>query len=382
MSSPMYWDATLVHPPRPSALSAYQAAMNDGWPDIHGVHLHGKKSRQLLDNSRAAIAQILGVQPGDVYFVSNGPEALRDVVAGIFHSSSHRRPELIVSAVERAAVINTARYLESQLSAINRTVAVNAEGVVDISQLEELVSRKCALVAVQQANSEVGSVQPLELVRRICRACDVPLVVDATASAGHLQLPSDWDVLVLDSQSWGSFPAVGIVAMRPHVRWLAPWAPGEYERSRKVGPVDVAAVLAAAATIGEAVEEAERGDDRDEIISELRMKLAKIPDAVVAGSPDNRLPHILTTSFLYCDGESLVERIAREGFSVGSGSACTASTLEPSHVLTAMGSLTHGNIRIGLPRTPNVSDSDIQRFLTAVSRSVEDVRRQLGASNL
>ena len=240
------------------------------------------------------------------------------------------------------------------------------------------------MAALQSANGEVGTRQPLAAARDATAAHGIPLVVDAMASLGRDDVPPDWDVLVGDARSWGG-PPLGVLVVREGVRWH--WSEaradvehgrGEHERHPRR---DVRAAEAWQQTT------ATRAADTQvtrALVDDIRRAASAVPDTDVVGDPDDRLPHIVTFSSLYVDGEAVVGALDAAGFSVASGSACTSSTLEPSHVLAAMGVLTHGNVRVTLPLpavSPALAD-DVRSFTTAIAPAIHAVRDQLGAGDL
>ncbi|WP_261376364.1 aminotransferase class V-fold PLP-dependent enzyme, partial [Isoptericola variabilis] len=236
-----------------------------------------------------------------------------------------------------------------------------------------------ALAALQHANGEVGTLQPVEEVHAAARAAGVPLLVDAGASLGHAEVSPAWDLLAADPADWGAPAGVGVLAARGRVRLVPPgpedpdpWAPGG---------VSVPAALAAAVAL-QAVTADRQAEDarRRALVDRVRAAVAAIPDVEVVGDPRDRLPHVVTFSFLYVDGEALLTELDRAGIAVGSGSACTASTLEPSHVLAAMGVLTHGNVRVALDRS--TTEHDVDRLLEVLPGAVERVREMLGVGGL
>jgi cysteine desulfurase len=172
-----------------------------------------------------------------------------------------------------------------------------------------------------------------------------------------------------------------VLAVRSGVRWRSDGPADENEHGRVPGEPDVPAVLAAAVALAEA-ERLREGRARvaAALVDRIRAAAAAVPDAQVVGDPVDRLPHVATFSFLFVDGEALLHELDRRGFAVASGSACTASTLEPSHVLAAMGALTHGNLRVTLPLDPSVED--VEAFVAELPGAVADVRRVLGSDRL
>ncbi|MCA1783672.1 MAG: cysteine desulfurase/sulfurtransferase TusA family protein [Intrasporangiaceae bacterium] len=225
---------------------------------------------------------------------------------------------------------------DGQVDLVAWTGAVGADGV--------------GVAALQHANGEVGTLQPLPEAYAAARRAGVPLLCDAQASLGRVDPPQSADVVVGAATSFAGPPAVGLLVVREGTRFALPGRRREAEHGRADSDPWVPLVLATAEAWRQ-VEAARESEARDayDLIGRLRTELAAIDGLEVVGHPERRLPHVLTASALYVDGETVVHELARRGFLVASGSACTASTLEPSHVLAAMGALSHGNIRITLP---------------------------------
>jgi cysteine desulfurase len=240
---------------------------------------------------------------------------------------------------------------------------------------------------LQHANGEVGTLQPLASAHEACRVAGVPLAVDAQASLGRVPPPRDHDVLAGDAQSWGGPGGLGVLVVPERTRWLLP-GPADPDAALH-GPSRHTPWIPLALAAAEAWQQtaAARATDAVEafaLVDELRAAAVGVPDVEVVGDPVDRLPHVVTFSALYADGEALVREFDRRGFAVASGSACTSSTLEPSHVLAAMGALTHGNIRVTLPLAAVRPDRahDVRALARAIAPVVGAVRAELGASHL
>jgi cysteine desulfurase len=228
------------------------------------------------------------------------------------------------------------------------------------------------VVALQAANQEVGTLQPVD---DLDLPAGVPLFVDAAAAAGRVPLPRRWDALAASAHKWGGPAGVGVLVVRRAAHWTAPF-PGDHGLDAP-GFANVPAALAAAAALQAAIAEQEAVADRQfRQVDRIRQAVAALPDTEVLGDPVARLPHLLTFSCLYVAGDELVSALDRRGFAVASGSACTASTLEPSHVLAAMGALTHGNVRVSVGR--DTTDADVEAFCGAITEVVTDIRRSAG----
>jgi cysteine desulfurase len=231
-----------------------------------------------------------------------------------------------------------------------------------------------AAAVLQSANHEVGTVQPVEDVRL---PAGVPLFVDACASMGRLPIPQGWDALAGSAHKWGGPAGVGVLVVRKGTRWGNPFPGDDRIDERSTGFENVPAALAAAAALQAVVAEREADNARQTaLVTRIRDAAARIPDVEVVGDPVDRLPHLVTFSCLYVDGEALVTELDRRGFGVASGSACTTSTLTPSRVLEAMGVLTHGNVRVSLTR--DTTDEDVDGFLSVLPDVVRDIRAEVG----
>jgi cysteine desulfurase len=372
----------------PPARATLMAALDAGWADPRRLYAEGRRARALLDQAREELAGGLGVRPPEVSFLPAGPAALRAGLDGLRYAGRRRGARMVATAVEHSAILTTGRYHAAQAEepSLFAEVPVDRVGRVDLSALEQAVAVPgTVLAAVQSANGEVGTRQPLGEAYELCRARGIPLLVDAMASLGHDAPPARFDVLAGDARSWGGPAGLGVLVVPERTRWRRPGPVSELELGRTdVEPVVAIALAAAEAwrqTQATRVDEAARSSA---IVRRLRAAAGHLRDVEVVGDADDRLPHVLTFSLLYVDGEALLTELDRRGFAVASGSACTSSTLEPSHVLTAMGMLTHGNVRITLPLSmiaPTLED-DIDRFIAELPAAVAAVRARLGASDL
>jgi cysteine desulfurase len=373
-----YFDAASGEPLHPAAREAFLAALDDGWADPARLHREGRRAQLLLDQARQAIAAELGCRPDELSVTGSGTQAVHLAVLGAVQArqSASRGPgHLVTSAVEHSSVLSAADWLERRTGTAVTTIGVDAVGRVDRGEFAAAVRRDRTLLAcLQSANHEVGTLQPVEEVAAECLHAGVPLFVDAAASASRMPPPAGWSLLAASAHKWGGPPGVGLLAVRKGNRWRAPLPADDRESGRAPGFPDVPAVLAAAASLSAISRERAAWDDALRALAgEIRAAVPRlVPDAVVYGDPDARLPHIVTFSCLYVDGETLVTELDRAGFSVSSGSACVADTRRPSHVLTAMGVLTHGNVRVSLPR--GASSASVAAFLAVLPDLVARVR--------
>ncbi|MEW1953272.1 aminotransferase class V-fold PLP-dependent enzyme [Terrabacter sp. NPDC080008] len=374
-------------PLHPVARETLRAAVEVGWADPDRLHAEGRRARALLDRSREVLAAGLGVRPAEVSFLPSGPAALARAVDGLAYAGRRRGARTVASAVEHSAVLVPARARAAAADdrSLLDEVAVDGAGRVDLGAWRDAVAAPGTVVAaLQSANGEVGTRQPLGAARDLAAAHGVPLVVDAMAGLGRDDVPVDWDVLVGDARSWGG-PPLGLLVVREGVRWQWADARADVEHGRaEVTPWVPLALAAAEAWQQSASTRSEDERTTRSLVARIRAAAAEVPDTEVVGDPEDRLPHVVTFSSLYVDGEAVVGAFDRAGFAVASGSACTSSTLEPSHVLAAMGVLTHGNVRVTLPlpaASPAVAD-DVEAFTAALAPTVAAVRAELGVAGL
>ncbi len=363
-------DSASSVPLHPAAREVLLAALDRGYADPRRLHRAGRESRLLLDNARAATADALGVRPDEVTFTPSGTHAVHLGLLGLVRGS--RRGDVVVqSAVEHSAVRHAVAW-----GARAEDVAVSREGRVDASALVGAArSPGVAVVALQTANHEVGTVQP---VGEVDLPEDVPLFTDACSAMGRLALPSGWAAAAGSAHKWGGPAGVGILLVRKRARWRHPFPGDDRVDERSTGFENVPAALAAAASLQAVVAERDEVNARHHALIDVvrRRVAAEVPDVEVVGDPDHRLPHLVTFSCLYVDGEALVTELDRRGFGIASGSACTASTLTPSHVLEAMGVLTHGNVRLSLQR--DTTRADVDAFCDALPSVVAEIRARVG----
>jgi cysteine desulfurase len=329
----------------------------------------------MLDNAREVVAEALGVRPDEVTFTGSGTEAVHRGLLGLHLGRARKGRTLVHSAVEHSAVLQAARWSRAPCLAVpvDRLGRVDPEAVLEsVATAEDGAS----VVAVQAANHEVGTVQPATEIAEVLG--DVPLFVDACASAGRLPLPSGWSAAAASAHKWGGPAGVGVLLVRKSARWRNPFPGDDRVDERSAGFENVPGALATAAALQAVLAERAAVSSRQAaLIDGVRRRVAEtVPDVDVVGDPVDRLPHLVTFSCLYIDGEALVSELDRAGFGIASGSACTASTLEPSHVLAAMGVLTHGNVRLSLTRT--TTEAEIDRFLHVLPEVVGRLRSRVG----
>ncbi|GAA1565761.1 MULTISPECIES: cysteine desulfurase/sulfurtransferase TusA family protein [Streptomyces] len=373
-----YFDTASTAPLHPVARQALAAALDEGWADPARLYREGRRAALLLDAAREAAAEAVGCRADELVFTPSGTQAVHSGIAGALAGRRRTGRHLVVSAVEHSSVLHAADVHAAAGGSVaqvpvDRTGAVTAEGYADA------LTASTALACLQSANHEVGTVQPVAEVADVCAEAGVPLLVDAAQSLGWGPVEGAWSVLAASAHKWGGPPGVGLLAVRKGVRFSPQHPADERESGRSPGFVNLPAAVAAAASLRAVRAEAEAEAARLRVlVDRIRRRVARlVPDVEVVGHPDRRLPHLVTFSCLYVDGETLLHELDKAGYSVSSGSSCTSSTLTPSHVLRAMGVLSEGNVRVSLP--PGTAAEDVNGFLEVLPGAVARVRAALGS---
>ncbi|MFG2587396.1 cysteine desulfurase/sulfurtransferase TusA family protein [Streptomyces sp. NPDC048438] len=373
-----YFDAASSAPLHPVARQALHASLDEGWADPARLYREGRRAAMLLDAARETAAEAVGCRPDELVFTSSGTRAVHSAVAGALSGRRRVGRHLVLSAVEHSSVLHSAAALEAAGGSFTE-VPVDRTGAVDPSAYGRALRPDTALACLQSANHEVGTEQPVAETAELCADAGVPLLVDAAQSLGWGPVPGRWSLLAASAHKWGGPAGVGLLAVRKGVRFAPQGPADERESGRAAGFENIPAIVAAAASLRAVRAEAEaEGVRLRTLVERIRASVAGlVPDVEVVGDPVRRLPHLVTFSCLYVDGETLLHELDRAGFSVSSGSSCTSSTLTPSHVLKAMGVLTEGNIRVSLP--PGTTEEEVGGFLDVLPGVVAEVRERLGA---
>ncbi|MFG3542415.1 cysteine desulfurase/sulfurtransferase TusA family protein [Streptomyces clavifer] len=374
-----YFDSASSAPLHPVARQALLASLDEGWADPSRLYREGRRAALLLDAAREAAAEAVGCRPDELVFTSSGTRAVHSAIEGALSGRRRVGRHLVLSAVEHSSVLHAAAALEAA-GGSSTEVPVDRSGAVDPAAYGEALRADTALACLQSANHEVGTEQPVARTAEICAAGGVPLLVDAAQSLGWGPVPDGWSLLAASAHKWGGPAGVGLLAVRKGVRFAPQGPADERESGRAPGFENIPAVVAAAASLRAVRAEAAAESVRlRALVDRIRGALGGglVPDVEVVGDPVRRLPHLVTFSCLYVDGETLLHELDRAEFSVSSGSSCTSSTLTPSHVLKAMGVLTEGNIRVSLPA--GTAGAEVDRFLEVLPGVVAGARERLGA---
>lgn len=380
-------DYAATTPLDPDVLEAMLPWLREGYGNPSSPYAAARLTRAAVDDARVQVAEALDVKPGEVYFTSGGTEALNLAVKGAAFAARKRGrgAHVVVSAVEHQAVLASAAFLERQGFGVTR-VPVDEYGVVHPVAVAEALRPDTALVAVMHANNEIGTIQPVEEIARITRARGVPLLVDAVQTAGLLEVRPDdigCDLLALSAHKLYGPKGVGVLYVRTGTKLEPLLHGGGQERGLRAGTENVAGIVGLAAALKKALdhrpgEAARLAGLRDALIDGIRRR---VPGAVLNGHPVRRLPNNVHFSFPGVDGESLLLNLDLAGVAASAGSACTSGSLEPSHVLTAVGlpkELAASGLRLTVGR--HTTEEDVAAVVDIVAETIEKLRGRAAAA--
>lgn len=361
-----YLDAVGGQPLTQAARRAWLAAADQAWSDPARLHHAGRRAGLVLDTARQSIATSLGIDRDETYWTSSGPTAVATALQGLLR----RGGRVAASSVESLAVLSPARTLAADVDLI----AVDRNGRLDLDDLDRALAQGPAVLAVQAANPEVGTRQPLEEVQARAQRAGVPLLVHAVQVIGRGPMPIHWDILAASARDWAGPAGVGVLAVRRHLAWAPEENP---DRGWVGGFPDIPGAVAAATALEQLLPAAEAEADRlRELTRTIRDRLPLLAEGLqVVGEPHDRLPHIVTFTCAGVTGETVVDELARRGYSVASGSACTSDARMPSQVLAAMGIAADASVRVSLPF--GCAHETVHGFLVALPEALAAARATL-----
>ncbi|MEG0441101.1 MAG: cysteine desulfurase NifS [Oscillospiraceae bacterium] len=361
-----------------AALSAMMPYLKNSYGNPSSLYSFGQEAHDAVENARGQMARVLNAQPGEVFFTSCGTESDNWALRGIAETLGKKGKHIIVSSIEHHAILHTAQYLKGQGFRVTY-LPVTDKGVVTPAALESAMEADTILVSVMLANNEVGTIQPIRELAEIAHKHGAKFHTDAVQAVGHIPVDVQAlgvDLLSLSGHKFGGPRGVGAL----YVKQGTPLAPfilgGGQEKGRRSGTENVAGVVGMAAALTEAVAKMPAESRRLIALRDrLIVGLLEIPRSRATGDPVNRLPGHASMIFECVEGESMVLRLDAEGVCCSSGSACSSASLEPSHVLLAIGlphEIAHGSLRLTLGE--DTTEGDIDHLLDVIPRVVATLR--------
>ena len=362
-----------------SAINAMLPYMDSIYGNPSSLHSAGQRANEALVNARERIAKLLGCEAREITFTSGGSEADNQAIvsAARFGESKGKR-HIISTAFEHHAVLHTLSKLEKEGFEIT-LLDVHENGLVTPEEVREAIRENTCLVTIMYANNEIGTIQPIKEIGDICREKGVIFHTDAVQVAGHLHIDvkeQNIDMLSLSAHKFHGPKGIGALYARKGIRLTSLIEGGAQERGKRAGTENIPAIMGMAAALEESCS---RIDENAEILTALRDKLiaglSEIPHSILNGDAKKRLPGNVNFCFEGIEGESLLLLLDDKGICVSSGSACTSGSLDPSHVLLAIGrvhDIAHGSLRLSL--SDENTEEEIEYTISAVKEVVEYLR--------
>lgn len=353
--------------------------MTDHYGNPSSVHSFGRVARKAMEEAREKIARAIGAEPNEIIFTSGGTEADNLAIRGVAYANKKRGNHIITSTIEHHAVLDTCKSLAREGFEITY-VPVDEYGIVNLENLKNAVTDKTILISVMHANNEVGTIQPVKEIGAVAKEKGVYFHCDTVQSVGKIPVnvnELNIDLLAMSAHKFYGPKGIGCMYMRKGVRLLPITFGGAQERKRRPGTENVPGVAGFALALEQAVNSMEQQIPyqtglRDKLIKGITDKIDYVK---LNGHPTQRLPNNVNVSIQYIEGESLLLSLDMKGIAASSGSACTSGSLDPSHVLLAMGiphEIAHGSLRMTLGK--DNTEEQVNYVIEVLPEIVERLR--------
>lgn len=361
----IYMDHNATTPVHPDVMEAMLPFFNEHFGNPSSIHWAGREVKKGIETARESVASFLKCDPKEIVFTAGGSESDNLAIKGVCEALKDKGNHIITTRVEHPAVLNTCEYMEKQGFQVTY-LPVDMDGMINLEDLKNAVTDKTMLITVMFANNETGTIFPIAEIGKIAKERKITFHTDAVQAAGKVHLDVNAlnvDLLTISAHKLYGPKGVGILYVRKGTKIKPMIHGGGQERNRRAGTENVTGLVG----MGKACEIAIRDmDSENERLLRLRERLhkglsRKIEHVRLNGHPSMRLSNTLNVSFEYVEGESLLLNLDMDGVAASSGSACSSGSLEPSHVLTAMGlphEVAHGSVRFSLGRSNSEADID------------------------
>ncbi|MBO4306235.1 MAG: cysteine desulfurase NifS [Clostridia bacterium] len=363
----------------PEVLNEMLPYMTDIYGNPSSPHYFGQQSAMAVDRARQQVASAINADPSEIIFMSGGSEADNTAIRGIAERYSKKGRHIITTAVEHHAVLHTCQLLEKQGYEVTY-LPVDEYGMVTAEQVRDAMRDDTILVTIMFANNEVGTIMPIAEIGKLCRERKVFFHTDAVQAVGHLPIDvqaMNIDMLSMSAHKFHGPKGIGALYVRKGIIVPALIVGGAQERNRRAGTENVPGIVGMGKAIELACSDLEAKANkmmvlRDKLIREIPLR---IPEVKLNGHPTNRLPNNVNYSIKYIEGESILLMLDLNGIAASSGSACTSGSLDPSHVLLAMGlthEVAHGSVRMTL--CDDTTEEDIDYVLEVLPKVAAKLR--------
>jgi cysteine desulfurase len=375
----VYLDYAATTPTDPAVYAAMEPYFFDKFGNASSLHAYGQEAKKALEDSRETLADFIGALPEEIVFTSGGTESDNFALLGTAYALEKKGNHIITSAIEHHAISEPAKFLEKKGFKVTY-LGVDKDGIVSPDDLKKAITDKTILVSIMQANNEIGSLQLIAQLGRLAKDKGIYFHTDAVQTVGHIPIDVNAlnvDLLSLSAHKFYGPKGVGALYIRKGTRLETFMRGGDQERGRRASTHNTTGIvgLAKAVELCQNKMESEikfQSALRDRLIKEIP---AKIPEVRLNGHPTQRLPNSVNFSIKYIEGESMLLSLDMLGIACSTGSACTSSSLEPSHVLLAIGldhETAHGSLRITLGRW--TKETDIDYFMEKLPLVVQKLR--------
>jgi cysteine desulfurase len=360
----VYLDHNATTPVHPEVLEAMLPYFKEKFGNPSSIHSFGRETKVALEDAREKVASLLGASSNEIFFTGGGTESDNLAVKGTAYANRKKGLHIITSKIEHHAILESCKFLEKEGFVITY-LPVDSKGVVDPGELKKAIRDDTTLVSIMYVNNEVGSMQPIEEFSGMAKERGIYFHTDAVQAMGKMSISvkklNNIDMLSMSGHKINGPKGVGAIFIRKGVR-ITPWSHGgHHERSRRAGTENIPGIVGFAKALELAVRDLE---DQNKHLKELtetfyRKLTETIPDVILNGDLNRRVSNTLNLSFKGVEGESIILSLDLKGVAVASGSACTSGTLEPSHVLSAMGiapEIAQGAIRFSFGRDNTMED--------------------------
>ncbi|MDP2831345.1 MAG: cysteine desulfurase NifS [Candidatus Omnitrophota bacterium] len=361
----VYLDYAATTPTDPEVITAMEPYFFEKFGNASSLHAYGQEAKKALEDSRQTLADFIGAKPEEIVFTSGGTESDNSALLGVAYALEKKGNHIITSAIEHHAISEPANFLEKKGFKVTY-LGVDKDGLVSVEDLKKAITDKTILISVMHANNEIGTLEPIAQLGKLARNKGIYFHTDAVQTVGHIPVNVDElnvDLLSLSAHKFYGPKGVGALYIRKGTRLETFLRGGDQERGRRASTHNITGIVGLACAI-ELCKNKMEGDIkfqsalRDRLIKEIP---ARIPEVRLNGHPTQRLPNSVNFSIKYIEGESMLLSLDMLGIACSTGSACTSSSLEPSHVLLAIGldhETAHGSLRITLGRWTRQSDID------------------------
>lgn len=374
----IYLDHAATTPIRSEVMEAMLPYLTDKFGNASSIYGWGRQARKALDDARASVAEIIGADFNEIVFTSSGTESDNMAIKGAAWEYRNKGRHIITSSIEHPGVLNTMKSLEKEGYEVTY-LPVNSQGLICVDDFKQALRDDTILVSIMHANNEVGTIQPIAAIGQIAHEHGIIMHTDAVQTAGALEVDVNElnvDLLSFSAHKFYGPKGVGALYIRKGIRLVPLIHGGNQERRRRAGTENTAGIVGLAAALELA--DKERPESTGKMIH-LRDKLIdgilKIPHTRLNGSRTQRLPNNVSVCFEFIEGESLLLNLDMQGIAGSSGSACTSGSLEPSHVLLALGlkhEIAHGSLRLTLGK--DNTEAEIDYVLKALEPIVHRLR--------